>query len=102
MSVAAGPSLPRLGEPAPALEAEITHGRVGLGDFSGDWLLSFSQLADLTPVCTTKFLAVAEITPQLKEHGVESRGLSSDSVYVDEQAGLSLIASAGRLLSEPG
>jgi len=57
-------SLPRLGEPAPAFEATTTHGVLKLEDFKGSWLILFSHPADFTPVCTTEFIAFAEIYPE--------------------------------------
>ena len=72
-------SLPRLGEPAPAFEAATTHGTIRLEDYKGSWLILFSHPADFTPVCTTEFIAFAEIYPELKKRGVELLGLSVDS-----------------------
>jgi len=74
-------SPPRLGAPAPEFEAETTHGTLRLSDFRGSYVILFSHPADFTPVCTTEFLAFAEIAPQLKQRGVELIGLSIDSVY---------------------
>jgi peroxiredoxin (alkyl hydroperoxide reductase subunit C) len=73
--------LPRLNEPAPPFEAVTTHGTLNLSDFEGRWLILFSHPADFTPVCTTEFLAFAEIYPQLQERGTDLLGLSIDSVY---------------------
>jgi len=73
-------SLPRLGEPAPAFKAVTTHGVLKLEDFKGSWLILFSHPADFTPVCTTEFIAFAEIYPELQKRGVELLGLSVDSV----------------------
>ena len=73
-------SLPRLGEPAPAFEAVTTHGVLKLEDFEESWLILFSHPADFTPVCTTEFIAFAEIYPELQKRGVELVGLSVDSV----------------------
>ncbi len=75
------PSLPRLGEPAPPFEAQTTHGKIRLEDFHGSWLILFSHPADFTPVCTTEFVAFAEIAPELRKRGVELCGLSIDSTY---------------------
>jgi peroxiredoxin (alkyl hydroperoxide reductase subunit C) len=72
-------SLPRLSEPAPAFEAATTHGALKLDDFKGSWLVLFSHPADFTPVCTTEFIAFAEIYPELQKRGVELLGLSVDS-----------------------
>ena len=74
-------SLPRLNEPAPAFEAVTTHGTIRLSDYGGSWLILFSHPADFTPVCTTEFIAFAEIYPELQTRGVELLGLSIDSVY---------------------
>ena len=74
-------SLPRLGEMAPAFEADTTQGRLRLEDFRGRWLILFSHPADFTPVCTTEFMAFAQIYPELQKRGVDLLGLSIDSVY---------------------
>ena len=73
--------LPRLNEPAPAFEAPTTHGVLRLSDFEGSWLILFSHPADFTPVCTTEFIAFAEIYPELKKLNTELLGLSVDSTY---------------------
>lgn len=73
--------LPRLNELAPAFEAVTTHGTIRLSDYKGSWLILFSHPADFTPVCTTEFIAFAEIYPELQKRGVELLGLSIDSVY---------------------
>jgi peroxiredoxin (alkyl hydroperoxide reductase subunit C) len=76
-----GPSFPRLGQPAPSFQAETTHGTLRLEDFKGSWLILFSHPADFTPVCTTEFVAFAQIAPELKKRNVELLGLSIDSTY---------------------
>ena len=73
--------MPRLNEPAPAFEATTTHGVLRLADFEGRWLILFSHPADFTPVCTTEFVAFAEIYPELQARNVDLLGLSIDSVY---------------------
>ncbi len=73
--------LPRLNEPAPAFEAVTTHGVIRLSDYEGSWLILFSHPADFTPVCTTEFVAFAELYPELQKRGVELLGLSIDSIY---------------------
>ncbi|MGD0166195.1 MAG: peroxiredoxin [Gaiellaceae bacterium] len=73
--------LPRLNEPAPAFEAVTTHGPLRLSDYEGSWLILFSHPADFTPVCTTEFMAFAEIYPELQKRGCELLGLSIDSVF---------------------
>ncbi len=73
-------SLPGLGEPAPDFQAESTHGPLKLSDYLGRWVVMFSHPADFTPVCTTEFMAFAEIADELKSLNVELLGLSVDSV----------------------
>ena len=72
--------LPRLGEPAPDFEAPTTHGTIRLDDYKGSWLILFSHPADFTPVCTTEFVAFAQIYPELQKRGVELLGISVDSI----------------------
>jgi peroxiredoxin 2/4 len=73
--------LPRIGEPVPPFEAVSTMGNIRLEDFKGSWLILFSHPADFTPVCTTEFLAFAEIQEELRGLNCELMGLSIDSVY---------------------
>ena len=73
--------LPRIGEPAPQFEAPTTFGTIKLEDFKGSWLIMFSHPADFTPVCTTEFIAFAQIHAKLREMNCELMGLSIDSVY---------------------
>ncbi|MBZ0112476.1 MAG: peroxiredoxin [Thermoanaerobaculia bacterium] len=80
-TVAASTGMPRIGEPAPAFEAETTHGTLRLEDFKGSWLVLFSHPADFTPVCTTEFVAFSKAHPKLRKLGCELMGLSIDSVY---------------------
>jgi len=72
---------PRLGEPAPQFEAVTTQGKLKLEDFKGSWLVMFSHPADFTPVCTTEFIAFAQLHENLREMNCELMGLSIDSVY---------------------
>jgi peroxiredoxin (alkyl hydroperoxide reductase subunit C) len=77
----AAEGLPRIGSPAPQFEAVTTHGTLRLSDFKGSWLILFSHPADFTPVCTTEFIAFAQIHGKLREMNCELLGLSIDSVY---------------------
>ena len=72
---------PRIGHTAPQFEAVTTHGVLKLDDYKGSWLILFSHPADFTPVCTTEFMAFAEIAMELKKRNCELLGLSIDSVY---------------------
>ncbi|MBN1682545.1 peroxiredoxin [Candidatus Bathyarchaeota archaeon] len=73
-------SLPLIGEKAPDFEAFTTQGVLKLSDFEGSWLVLFSHPADFTPVCTTEFIAFANIYEELKKRNTELLGLSVDSV----------------------
>jgi peroxiredoxin 2/4 len=75
------PGLPRLGELAPAFECETTMGPIRLEDFQGNWLIFFSHPADFTPVCTTEFVAFAQLAEEFRKMNVELMGLSIDSVF---------------------
>ncbi len=73
--------LPRLGETVPDFEAVTTHGKIKLSNFKGKWVILFSHPADFTPVCTTEFVAFAQINDELVKRNVQLIGLSIDSVY---------------------
>ena len=75
------PGFPRLNSPAPQFQAETTHGTIRLEDFKGGWVILFSDPADFTPVCTTEFVAFAQMAEELRKRNVELLGLSIDSVY---------------------
>ena len=73
------PTMPRIGDKAPEFEAITTHGVKKLADYQGKWLVLFSHPADFTPVCTTEFMAFAQIYDELKKRNTELLGLSVDS-----------------------
>jgi peroxiredoxin (alkyl hydroperoxide reductase subunit C) len=81
VEVAETVGLPRLGSPAPSFVAQTTQGTLTLEDFRGRWLVLFSHPADFTPVCTTEFIAFAQIYEELQKRGVDLLGLSIDSVF---------------------
>lgn len=72
-------TIPLIGEKAPEFEAPTTAGTLRLSDYEGSWLILFSHPADFTPVCTTEFIAFAEIYPELQKRNTELLGLSVDS-----------------------
>jgi peroxiredoxin (alkyl hydroperoxide reductase subunit C) len=80
-TAAAPVSLPRLNEPAPAFEANSTHGPIKLEQFRGKWVVLFSHPADFTPVCSTEFAAFADKQPEFRRLNAQLVGLSIDSVY---------------------
>ena len=73
-------TFPVLGEPAPDFEAETTQGPIKLSSQKGKWVVLFSHPADFTPVCTTEFLAFAQIYDELQALNVQLIGLSVDSI----------------------
>jgi peroxiredoxin (alkyl hydroperoxide reductase subunit C) len=75
------PSLPRLGEPAPAIEALSTQGPLRLAELRGKWVILFSHLADFTPVCTTEYLALSKMQEEFAGRNCRLLGLSADSIF---------------------
>ncbi|WP_432922819.1 peroxiredoxin [Microbispora sp. CA-135349] len=73
--------LPLIGDKAPDFEADSTHGPVRLADYAGRWLVLFSHPADFTPVCTTEFVAFAELAEEFAARDVALLGNSVDSVH---------------------
>jgi len=76
-----GQAMPVIGEPAPDFSAVTTHGPMKLEDYRGKWVILFSHPADFTPVCTTEFIALAEIDDELRSLNAHLIGLSIDSVH---------------------
>ena len=70
-----------LNEPAPDFKAVTTHGEKSLSDYEGKWVVLFSHPADFTPVCTTEFMAFAQLNDELQKLNVQLIGLSIDSVH---------------------
>lgn len=73
-------AMPIIGEPAPEFDAITTQGPIKLSDLKGKWVVMFSHPADFTPVCTTEFIAFAQVADELKALNVQLIGLSIDSV----------------------
>ncbi|MBN2217053.1 MAG: peroxiredoxin [Pirellulales bacterium] len=74
--------VPLIGELAPAFEAVTTQGHIHFPrDFEGRWVILFSHPADFTPVCTTEFMAFANLLPQFDAINCQLLGLSIDSNY---------------------
>ncbi|MDQ1246352.1 MAG: Peroxiredoxin [Actinomycetota bacterium] len=74
-------SLPRIGDTAPAIDSESTHGQLTLDNYAGKWIVLFSHPADFTPVCTTEFIGFAERADDFAERDVQLIGNSVDSVF---------------------
>ncbi len=76
------PSLPLIGDPAPAFHAVTTQGDINFPeDYKGKWVILFSHPADFTPVCTTEFMTFASMYDEFKAMNTELVGLSIDSLY---------------------
>lgn len=76
------PSIPMIGEPAPAFEALTSMGKVNFpADYKGKWVILFSHPADFTPVCTTEISTFATMKDELQAMNTEVIGLSVDSVH---------------------
>jgi peroxiredoxin 2/4 len=78
----AAPTMPRIGEPAPAFVASTTQGKVTFpADFAGSWVIFFSHPADFTPVCTTEFMTFASMQEEFARLNTKLLGLSVDGLY---------------------
>ncbi len=72
----------QLNGPAPDFEAKTTHGALKLSEWNPDkWVILFSHPADFTPVCTTEFMAFANLQEEFERRGVALLGNSIDSVH---------------------
>lgn len=75
-------TMPRIGDQAPAFEAMTTMGPISFPeDFKGQWVVFFSHPADFTPVCSTEFLAFAQMKEEFEKRNVQLLGLSIDSNF---------------------
>lgn len=68
-----------LGMTAPDFTANSTFGPLKMSDYKGKWLVFFSHPGDFTPVCTSEFVAFAQVYQQFKDINTELLGLSIDS-----------------------
>ena len=71
----------RINDTAPDFTAESTAGTIKFHDWLGDsYAIIFSHPRDFTPVCTTEFGAVAQLTAEWKKRNTKVIGVSVDSV----------------------
>ncbi|NLJ59210.1 MAG: peroxiredoxin [Tissierellia bacterium] len=68
-----------IGRIAPDFTAITTEGVITLSQFRGQWVLFFSHPGDFTPVCTSEFIAFAELYPEFERRNVQLLGISIDS-----------------------
>ena len=74
--------MPRIGDVAPAFEAETTLGAVNFpDDFQGKWVVLFSHPADFTPVCTSEFMTFGRMAQDFDDLNCQLLGLSVDGLY---------------------
>ena len=74
--------MPLLGDDFPEIKVQTTHGVIDLPkDYAGRWFVLFSHPADLTPVCTTEFVAFQKRYDKFKALNCELIGLSVDQVF---------------------
>ena len=71
----------RINDTIPNLTVETDQGTVTLHDWIGDsWAILFSHPKDFTPVCTTEFGAVAQLSEEWAKRGTKVMGISVDGV----------------------
>lgn len=71
----------RINAVVPDFEAETSQGPIRFHDWIGDsWAILFSHPKDFTPVCTTEFGAVAQLSAEWKKRGTKVIGVSVDGV----------------------
>lgn len=103
----------RINDTVPDFTAETDHGKISFHDWIGDsWAILFSHPKDFTPVCTTEFGAVAQLSDEWKKRGAKVIGVSVDGVedhkkwkgdiekYAGSKAGFPIIADAGLEVSK--
>lgn len=71
----------RINDVVPNLDLVTDQGSFKFHDFIGDnWTILFSHPKDFTPVCTTEFGAVAQLTAEWEKRSTKVIGLSVDGV----------------------
>ena len=70
----------RINDTVPDFTAQTDQGKITFHDWIGDsWAILFSHPKDFTPVCTTEFGAVAQLTDEWKKRNTKVIGISVDS-----------------------
>ena len=103
----------RINDIVPNFTAETDHGTIQFHDWIGDsWAILFSHPKDFTPVCTTEFGAVAQLSDEWAARNTKVIGLSVDGVeehkkwksdiesYASAKAGFPIIADEGLAVSK--
>ena len=103
----------RINDIVPNFTAETDQGSISFHDWIGSsWAILFSHPKDFTPVCTTEFGAVAQMTDQWDKRGTKVIGISVDGVAAHKKwkddiesvagakAGFPIIADEGLAVSK--
>jgi len=71
----------RINDTVPNLSVTTDQGEISLHDWIGDsWAIIFSHPKDFTPVCTTEFSAVAQLSAEWAARNTKVLGVSVDGV----------------------
>jgi alkyl hydroperoxide reductase subunit AhpC len=103
----------RINDLVPNFSAETDQGSINFHDWIGNgWAILFSHPKDFTPVCTTEFGAVAQLTDEWAKRGTKVIGVSVDGAeahkkwkgdiesYSGSKAGFPIIADEGLAVSK--
>ncbi len=103
----------RINDVVPNFTAETDQGTITFHDWIGDsWAILFSHPKDFTPVCTTEFSAVAQLSEEWAARNTKVIGVSVDSAedhrkwkgdiesYGKASAGFPIIADEGLAVSK--
>lgn len=103
----------RINDIVPNFTAETDQGTIQFHDWIGDsWAILFSHPKDFTPVCTTEFGAVAQLSDEWAARNTKVIGVSVDGVeehklwksdieaYAGTSAGFPIIADEGLAVSK--
>ncbi len=103
----------RINDVVPNFTAETDQGTITFHDWIGDsWAILFSHPKDFTPVCTTEFSAVAQLSEEWAVRNTKVIGVSVDSAedhrkwkgdiesYGKASAGFPIIADEGLAVSK--
>ena len=73
--------MPLIGDIAPHFEANTTNGPIKFPeDFTGHWVVLFSHPLDLTPVCTSEFMAFQSMIDEFEKINTKIIGLSIGAI----------------------
>ena len=102
-----------IGSVAPNFTAQTTEGQIDFHEWlGGSWAILFSHPKDFTPVCTTEFGAVAQLSDEWAKRGTKVIGVSVDGVEAHKkwkgdiekvagtEAGFPIIADSGLEVSK--